>query len=110
MNYINIFFEAKIFLLLCSDEYLSYQPNPHTYRFFLIPGKQGQATQRLYSYITQEFSILEPYEETDNPVTVLWVDNKVGNCMILLIPPPSLWRGAEVGSKTLTSLQAQSDG
>lgn len=46
---------------------------PLTYRFFLIPRKQGQAMQRLYSYITQEFSILEPYEETDNPVTVLWV-------------------------------------
>jgi len=62
---------------------------PLTYRFFLIPRKQGQAMQRLYSYITQEFSILEPYEETDNPVTVLWVANKVGNWLYDTVHSPS---------------------
>ena len=62
---------------------------PLTYRFFLIPRKQGQATQRFYSYITQEFSILEPYEETDNPVTVLWVANNVGNWLYDTAHSPS---------------------
>ena len=44
-----------------------------------MPGRQGQGAQRLSSYITQEFTILGPYEENENPVTVLWVAKKVGS-------------------------------